>query len=176
MMERKIEIVRRIEELVKLLEEESSQVSASLHYDGGECSGLRRAFFDPRSKSDTVESEHQLPSQAFQLHSPSIRRIEGELRHRRRLCDLLGFDLVADPVWTMVLELLLAETKNERISVTSLGFASGVAQTTALRWIGIMEAKGILERQPDNIDRRRTYVTLTQDAKVKASELLDRHC
>src|SRR5689334_15784987 len=44
-------------------------------------------------------------------------------------------ELFFDPAWDMMLDLLRAEVTCERVSVTSVCLASGVPQSTALRWL-----------------------------------------
>ena len=45
--------------------------------------------------------------------------------------------------------------------MSSLCIAAAVAPTTALRWIGRMTAAGLLVRQHDPFDRRRTLMSLS---------------
>jgi DNA-binding MarR family transcriptional regulator len=46
-----------------------------------------------------------------------------------------------------------------------LGIASGVPQTTALRWIKVLEREGHIKRVADAKDRRRFWLELTDDSK-----------
>lgn len=86
-------------------------------------------------------------------------------RARARRGKFFGDDLFADPAWDMILDLAAASGRNERVSVTSLCLASGVPPTTALRWIGILVDRGIFVRVEDEIDRRRSFVELSQSGK-----------
>lgn len=85
--------------------------------------------------------------------------IERQLRHK-----VFENNLFTDPAWAMLLDLFHAELTNCPVSVTSLCVASGVPQTTALRWIAEMVASGHIEKKPDLQDRRRVFVTLTRPA------------
>jgi DNA-binding MarR family transcriptional regulator len=67
-------------------------------------------------------------------------------------------------VWDMLLDLTAARAEHKRVSVTSLCIASGVPPTTALRWISHMTDAGLLQRVEDDLDRRRVFVTLTDNA------------
>lgn len=90
-----------------------------------------------------------------------VRRIIRQRQHRARFFES---ELFADPAWDILLDLTAARAEHARVSVTSLCIASGVAPTTALRWIGQMIEAGLLERVPDDRDRRRAFVALTDYA------------
>ncbi|WP_331851751.1 winged helix DNA-binding protein [Altererythrobacter sp. B11] len=57
-----------------------------------------------------------------------------------------------------------ARGEHKRVSVSSLCLASGVPTTTALRWINEMVAAGWLEREQDEQDRRRAFISLSDRA------------
>lgn len=69
--------------------------------------------------------------------------------------------LFSDPAWDIMLDLFIAKNQH-LISVSSACIAAAVAPTTALRWIDILIKKGLVERTPDQFDRRRTFVRLTK--------------
>lgn len=71
--------------------------------------------------------------------------------------------LFADPAWNMLLDLFIQTTRLTRVSVTSLCIASDVPPTTALRWIAILEADGLISKEPLETDRRSSTVYLTKD-------------
>lgn len=72
--------------------------------------------------------------------------------------------LFADPGWDMLLDLFAAELGQQRVTVTSLCEASNVPTTTALRWIGLLEREGLVERKQDPLDARRFFVSLSPKA------------
>jgi DNA-binding MarR family transcriptional regulator len=74
---------------------------------------------------------------------------------------MFGEDLVANPCWDMLLDLYEKKTLGRLVSVSSLGIASGVPATTALRRIADLEAQGLLRRFEDAADARRVLVELT---------------
>lgn len=76
-------------------------------------------------------------------------------------------DLFFDPAWSMLIDLYRAELKGQRLSVTSVCIASGVAGTTALRYVSALEDRGYLTRLPDAKDKRRAFVALTPKAREK---------
>lgn len=90
-----------------------------------------------------------------------VRRI---IRQRQQRALFFDGELFADPAWDMLLDLTAARAEQARVSVTSLCIASGVPPTTALRWIGQMTELGLLQRNEDQVDRRRAFITLTEKA------------
>lgn len=86
------------------------------------------------------------------------------LHARRRRAHFFPDDLFADPAWDILLELYAAELAQRRIATSSLCIAAGVPATTALRWIGVLEDKGLISRHDDPLDGRRVYAQLTEEA------------
>lgn len=86
------------------------------------------------------------------------------LRHRRERERLLP-DLFADPAWDMLLDLFAATIERRQVSVSSACIAAAVPPTTALRWIGTLEARGLLVRVADPADRRCTHLRLAESGE-----------
>ena len=57
--------------------------------------------------------------------------------------------MLGEPVWDMLLALYCMPSRGLKPSVTGLCYAAGVPQTTGLRWVQLMEQKGLIDRQPD---------------------------
>ncbi|MEY4473755.1 MAG: hypothetical protein RL671_2059 [Pseudomonadota bacterium] len=95
---------------------------------------------------------------------PDPRLIRRIIRQRQLRGRYFDGDLFADPAWDMLLDLTAARAEHTRVSVTSLCIASGVPPTTALRWIGQMTEAGLLQRVEDETDRRRAFITLSDQA------------
>ena len=80
-------------------------------------------------------------------------------RYRRRLFN--EFDIFSDPAWDILLELFVVNGADSRLCVTAIGLESGVATTTIIRWISIIEKYGLVRRSPDYSDKRRIWVHIT---------------
>jgi len=88
------------------------------------------------------------------------------LRKLRRQYDDHKLDDVA---WDLLLEMLLAEQKHMRLSVSALTISiRSVSSTTSLRRVSELTERDYIERIPDACDARREFVQLT----AKARELL----
>lgn len=92
---------------------------------------------------------------------PDPRLVRRIIRQRQLRARFFDGDLFADPAWDMLLDLTAARAEHTRVSVTSLCIASGVPPTTALRWIGQLTEAGLLQRVEDEADRRRAFITLS---------------
>jgi DNA-binding MarR family transcriptional regulator len=91
---------------------------------------------------------------------------------RRRRERLFPEGLFADPAWDILLDLFACEAEGRRLSVSDACLAANVPPTTALRWLAQLEARGLVERQPDPADGRRVFVTLRTPARDAVLEWL----
>ncbi|MBB4618265.1 MarR family transcriptional regulator [Sphingomonas abaci] len=74
-------------------------------------------------------------------------------------------DLFADPAWDLLLDLLIAESEGRTVSTTAACLASGVAASTALRYVHLLESQGLVKRVPDRRDARRVLVQLSSTGR-----------
>ncbi len=80
---------------------------------------------------------------------------------RRRRARFMSADLFGEPTWDILLDLYVAARENRRVPTTSACIGAHVPPTTALRWLRILEMRGLVEREEDGRDGRRTFVRLT---------------
>ena len=73
--------------------------------------------------------------------------------------------LFGEPVWDMLLALYCLSARGKALSVSGLGYASHVPQTTALRWSQMLEERNLIVRTKDTSDARRFHITLSEDGK-----------
>jgi hypothetical protein len=84
-------------------------------------------------------------------------------RHRRLRSKIFGNEaLFGEPAWDILLDLFIAAKEKRKVSVMSACIGSAVPSTTALRWISALEREGLITREDDPDDARRTYVILTE--------------
>lgn len=123
------------------------------------------------NKSKYVQSSSDIRDEAGLVRRarpalPDPRLVRNILKARQSRLRFLGTDLFADPAWDMLLDLTAARAEHRRVSVTSLCIASGVPTTTALRWMKLIEQAGLIQRVEDDTDRRRAFVTLSEQGAV----------
>lgn len=88
------------------------------------------------------------------------------LRKLRRVrSENLPAGLAVEASWEILLDLYVSELRHERTSLTALGGSAGVPMTSGLRRIHELESKGMLVRTPDEKDRRRAAVHLTNKGR-----------
>ncbi len=87
---------------------------------------------------------------------------------------IFGADLFFDPAWNILLDLYISERRGAMVSVSSMCIASKVPSTTALRWLTMIEKRGLIGRRPDDYDRRRSFLFLTDAGRRKIEDTLDR--
>ena len=71
-----------------------------------------------------------------------------------------------EAAWDILLDLFVSEREGREISVSSACIAANVPPTTALRWIGLLEDRGAILREPDPTDRRRINLRLSDEARA----------
>ena len=84
-----------------------------------------------------------------------------KLRLKRN--DVIGAELFSDPAWDMLLDLFASHDRGERVSAIALSLSSGVPQSTALRTIQRLEEKGLIVREGDPDDLRRSWIRATPE-------------
>jgi len=94
-------------------------------------------------------SEHELAAFIRELLKTESKRRE-----------IGGGGLFGDPAWEMLLDLLLANIEQRRVSVSSACIASGAPMSTALRLVRRLVSDGVLFKIPDETDRRRHFLTI----------------
>lgn len=95
--------------------------------------------------------------------------VKNEIRGRELRSKYLPKGFFGEPAWQILLELFVGYAENPEshaVPVTDLCIASGEAQTTALRWIAILEDHGFLVRSSDIEDRRRRLVLLSEEGRA----------
>ncbi len=95
------------------------------------------------------------------------------LRARRYRDTCFPDGLFSDPAWDMLLGLFAAAGEGKTMSVTEACLLSTAPVSTAIRWIDIIERKGLVSRFPDTQDRRRIRLRLERPAVANVNRWLD---
>jgi hypothetical protein len=129
---------------------------------------------DPHDPSDEVNRIELLERQLRHLRAEHAARAAGrkmtaveraealyELRRVREVFFGDNADLFCEPAWDMLLDIFIGQERGRRLSVSDTCMGSGVPTTTALRWISVLEGRGLIEKVRDPHDARRSFVCLT---------------
>lgn len=116
-----------------------------------------------------LQAGKQKPGVRAQGHVSVLDTIEGLHKLRLRYADHKLDELA----WDLLLELLRAEQKHNRLSVSALAISfPDTPPTTSLRRISELTSGGYIERQPDAQDRRRDFLTLSPKAQALLEDYL----
>lgn len=94
-----------------------------------------------------------------------------ELSNRRLRSQLLPEGYFGEAAWHMLLELYIAQFEQRKSTVTDICNSSDEPQTTALRWIKILETDLLIQSTASHLDRRCRYLQLTD----RGVELIERY-
>jgi len=92
---------------------------------------------------------------------------------RNRVRMLTGVDF-GEPAWDILLDLFISAGEGRLVSVSGVCVTCSVPPTTALRQVGLLVAAGYLRRIPDENDRRRVFLQLSEEAQQRMVECLRR--
>lgn len=93
--------------------------------------------------------------------SQAARVAQAAIAARARRQKFFKASLFSDPAWDILLELFAAEAEGRRVAISTAGLAANVPLTTAIRWINALQEEGLVSRQNDPLDARRSFLTLT---------------
>ncbi|MFT3965149.1 MAG: MarR family transcriptional regulator [Sphingobium sp.] len=81
--------------------------------------------------------------------------------------------IFSDPAWDMLLDIYVSQSLNKQTTVSDLCNATTAPPTTALRWISVLERRGLISRCSDPQDKRRVLLELTAFGVVRMELALD---
>ena len=85
--------------------------------------------------------------------------------NRSLRAEFFNKDMFGEAAWDMLLALYVAEQSGTRHTVSGLASLSGVATTTALRWLHFLQTQELVARQSNPVDRRVFYIELTDKGR-----------
>ena len=102
------------------------------------------------------------PTSALDYSDQALASVAARLyRSRRRRARHFDAEMFAEPAWDMLLDLFIAKVRGKQMRTLSLCIASEVPETTALRWIGVLERHGLVARHLAEHDHRLRLIALT---------------
>lgn len=120
-------------------------------------------------QTDAELQPHHTPASQIAKDSPAWGEVaRSAYRQRRRRQELFAdTTLFGEPAWDIMLDLFIAAKERKRLPVTSACIGAAVPATTALRWLTVLEDKGLILRENDTADARRVFVRLSSDGYEK---------
>lgn len=92
-----------------------------------------------------------------------LKHIRWLIDARRKRASYIAPDLLSEPAWDILLDLLRAELSYERPSVSSTCTAASVPPSTALRWLKALEQRGLVLRQGGQRDSNDAFLVLSPE-------------
>jgi len=134
----------------------------------------RRSISDTgnQSQSRTVEIVRAAETSDLKSAARHLLMAREVYAERRRRHKYLPADLFGEPTWDILLDLYIAYREDRRVPTTSSCIGAHVPPTTALRWLRILETRGLVEREDDGRDGRRTFVRLTHRGVIAVDACL----
>lgn len=110
---------------------------------------------------ETAPSPSRLWQTALQVkHVTGVRKLE------------LGMDLSSDYVGEIMLHIYLAEAEGRIVSVNQLSSSTGLQRSTAMRWVKVLEQRGLIQTADDSADAVQfTHAGLTRMERVLGAML-----
>ncbi len=103
---------------------------------------------DPNSNSDEISEEE----------------VNWAIRAWRDRSLYLPSELLSDPAWGMLLNLLNAQIRQERWTMSRLSKAAAVSTAASIRWVTALEVGELALRTPNPHDSKNDFVELTPKA------------
>lgn len=91
----------------------------------------------------------------------------------RARASYLPGEVLADPAWGMLLELLQAEVQDRRVSVARLCKVSGAPAAAAVRWLNALERHGLAVRRADREQPEHEFVSLSRTGSAALRHYFD---
>lgn len=129
------------------------------------------------SLADCIDDQAGIEHDAANLRDDSrllaaAREAYRDRRMRAKVFEDSG--LFGEPAWDLLLDLFIAALEGKRVPVTSACIGAAVPTTTALRWIALLEAQGLIFRENDSSDARRVFVRLSPEARQSMTDYFAR--
>lgn len=102
------------------------------------------------------------PPEVVDAQIAELGLVEAMIRTRRRRTKQFPSDWFSDPAWDILLFLYMSHLEGTGVTVGDVGHGTGNRPTTAIRWLDIIEAAGLLERRRCSKDSRRVFVFLNE--------------
>lgn len=112
------------------------------------------------TRSEVPASEPE-PAQSTELAYVADEVVARTIHEWQERASYLPGELLFDPAWRMLLELLQAEIERRRVSLVRLRKLSGVPASTADRWLKALERQALVIRQGDPHDTGHETVSLS---------------
>jgi DNA-binding MarR family transcriptional regulator len=90
---------------------------------------------------------------------------------RLRRIEILGETFSTEAPFAILLALYTTEHRDAPVIITRVNEVACLAQTTTLRWLSVLASEGWITRSKIAGDRRRVFLSLTDQARIALDQL-----
>lgn len=81
-------------------------------------------------------------------------------------------DIFSEPGWDILLDLYIHHVKGRKLKITGLSQGNDIPTSTALRWLQVLERKGLISREDSCSDSRITWIVITPGGVARMQHFL----
>jgi hypothetical protein len=134
---------------------------------------LKRLAEETRQIGACVGRDDPGPAPTVSVDWSTAAIVRDVIRARRTRERFFPDGLLMDPAWDILLDLYAAALEGRSVTISNACIASCAPPTTALRWIALIEQAGLIERMPDQADKRRVLLKLSGTGVKEMSSYID---
>lgn len=138
---------------------------------------LSRVIATLESFSAKLASQHhaleQPPEAPQNLVAKSALAAARSLMHSRCAAQAaFPYDIFQDPAFDILLTLFVSGEEGHKMPISAVVLSGGTPPTTGLRWVTKLEKLGMLLREDDPFDKRRQFISLTEETRERMLQWL----
>ena len=133
---------------------ELAELEAKLHENIRQLADVARLGRRHETKTEIVPSVADFRRKT---HFLAARLYNDRVRRNDFFCP----EALSEVAWNLLLELFVVRRERRRVCIKSACIAAGGSPTTVLRVMANLERVGLVERIPDSVDRRRSFIRIT---------------
>jgi hypothetical protein len=121
-----------------------------------------QSLLDEIRVSSGCKSFHLARDLAQEPVQSALQTAQRIYHERRTRADFLGNnEIFGEPAWDMLLNIFMRQSNNETVSVKSMDINESYPDSTAMRWLKVLEQSGLLRLQLDANNKDQHLICLT---------------
>lgn len=117
------------------------------------------------------EDTSKAPEFLRESRSQAAERLFEERRSRAQIFE--DADLFREPAWDILLYLFQSHSHGRGVKIDTIPMVLGMAATVTLRWLEVLEAKGLVFAYRDEKDVKQIFLRLSSKGVLRMAEHLD---
>jgi len=126
------------------------------------------AKLDMQKKSLSQHRDEAKPRE----ERPALALARSLIRSRAAAQAVFPADLFQDPAFDILLTVFVSDEEGHDMPISAAVTSGGTPMTTGLRWLSKLEKLGMICRRGDDFDKRKQYISLTEETRALVLEWL----